>query len=922
VSRGTRQIAGHVDTLPTSDALFILRCNETVATSNLVDDLGVRTMIRSGSPPVVASLTGDSPTGARSFFAGVFATRAVGDTDHTGVFQQRQGWGFSCLVRDSAGGTIAEYGQASSGGLANNVQFACRLASGQVAVEWQSGNRLTTTGLAPLVIDGRPHQVGCSVYQDPDQLDRAQLDIFVDGTLRTRTRNLPWPDGGSQAQWAIGASYNAQATFGAVTDFFNGELDDVVVTRFAPDVAWHRSIWARAVRDFASRILSTTVGGRATANHLRVLVQAPAGRFPLLPRTDFDWVDLTNVVGVDFVRGATISDDKDSTMIQAKVELLPRYGEANLSPFVANDPGGLITNPFSDLAEPDAHLIQFNRRIRIESCTTPVGQYRQQSTIHFEPIFDGFIRSFSPTQDAVTLDCLDLGAIVAQTWIEPSKDGGDRKYGSPGGSPLLGELQKIVDENSPNRFETPQGNGGAYGIRRDAGTGQVVIQTLSHLNVVDVNGAGRPHLFDAGDKIRVTGTTNFNGDYTIASTAPVTSTTPQRIITAETVSSAIGSTIEYTAIVTGVPALAYLSLGVPRVFLRGAAAPPNVFEWLEPASKSVLSSIDDVTQALCAWRCRYQWDDAAMQFRLQLFDPAVQRSSPILVEDVLAITDISTEGERMRNVIVAEVSPTQANDSLTNTLVTAQDTAGIERLILSTPGVDLASGRRYGRAYARSRFASDSMINSLAENRLVVDRMISDLADPVVDLGFDCLFFESLEVGDVVTVLGDTAATNSPPTVFAGNRTGVVSEITHRLEVTGSTTQIKLLNVVEGNTLAKPLGSIQRHHDGFQQRGGLAGRGLSGPRQPFSVTADRITATDISVSWPMPSRDLSRIYRHTEIYASTVNGFTPAPANFRTIAVGTVGVLPNIGASTLYIRVRHVDENGNYSPFSAQLTKV
>lgn len=861
----------------TSDYLFLLRCDEAAAATNLTDAMGVRTMTHTASPGVVPSLLENNATqGARDFNGTTQYAGRTSDTDET-LFQSMV-WGFACWIRPDtlpvSRATIAEYGEWSNPiTSATNPQFMLSLMSdGSLRFDWRSStttarNNSTAVGL---IAAGSTYHIGISCEPDPDNAGQMVLRFYINGECVQVVPNRPPPFDGASSRWIIGASRVNGTAVGTPGAFFDGRLDDIVVTKWTPGPQWFRHVYARGTRDFTTR--ATTSNHWQT--HHRVLVHVGTSDFATLKKIDCEWVDLDDVKAaqkIGFVKDVSWSDSVETFVQQATIKLLPRYFYYNMSPFVPSA-GSLNEN---QLTSGTAHLLTSMRRIRIETAIVPAGMEREQATRYFELMFDGFIRSVDVSDSDVTVTAADLGVAMTDVFIEPDKDGKDRLYGSAGGIAVETELQDIINDNDPARFE----------ILSIDDSGATVIITL--LDTATVNGRGRPHPFQAGDTVTVTGTVNFNGTYTIGSvtTNTIVTTTAPGAFAAETV-----------GICQGTENRSY-KCRKPTLYVPTSPA-WSVFEWYEPASKSVLQACDDIMSQL-GWRVRFKWHELRQEFRLTVYNPQTSYGS-FNPEPRLKVNRLSTKVDDVRDVLIVEY-PNNAD----------KDPTG-ERKPYIVTSKDTTSMRSFGRMMARIRVASDSLINASGEAQELADSIKNDLKNPKAEMEVETLYDQRIEVQDETYMLGETISYAQMAQMFGEDVAGACISVEHVLSEREKRTKIKLANVAAGLAIAQSTSRVERHYEMFSFRGVLKARGLSAPVTPSAPTIINLGAINgnrmAMVTWATPGGDKNRAWFRTEVHRSTSNGFTPSSSTLQHTVDGTSTILTGhtVGV-TYYVKIVHRD---------------
>jgi len=905
----------HVPTSTSADYLFLLRCDETSAASNLTDELAARTMTRTGSPTVEPSATGDDiDSGARGFDgSSIFAGRAAADGDEA-IFQEtREGWGVAAWVRIDAlpagEGTVVEYGEWSSPETeATNVQMRLSVINdGTFRISWEEGSGGTNrnnVGDVTIVV-GEWNHLGATMRPDPDKLGRAQIDIFFNGVPIARAVDRPWPTGGSGCRWIVGASRALGTAVGTPGSYLDGAIDDLVVTRWAPDVAWFRKQYGRGVQDFEMRgIAGTASQPRAGifSTCARALVKVPTDEFLTLEKTDLDWVDLTSVNDHDFVQELQWGGSVEDFVATATARLMPRMGCYSMSPFVP-DRSGVNDNPCAEtttFGSTPIPLLRAGRRFRIETAVLAAGMRREDAEPHWEVQFDGLIRTVDVRDDAVLVTVMDLGVAMLDVFIEPDENGKDRQYGTAGGIDIEDELQRIIEENAPNRFDiVPTAGGSPDGIDDNGVGSTVIVQLFQNTNSADFNARGRPHPFVAGDPVRIEGTTNYNDDYTV-------DLADDNALT--TVEAKGGLAAEQSGSVLGVQSLSYQEIGTPNLYVETTPG-WAVYEWNEVASKGVLQALDDIMGNI-GWRVSFKWHEVRQQFRLTLFNPTTSYGS-ISISDMMSITRLSISVDSLRNVIVGEIA-----------LESTTDPTG-ERAIFAQADIDRTSLRTYGRRMARIRCGTDSLVNTTGEMDELLAIMLEDLRKPVAELDMTSLFNPLVEVQDEVIPFNELG-TDMLPQMIGDIHAGACIGFEHTFRSDGSAvTRWRLRNVAEGTSILQSVSRIERHAEIISQRGVNRGRGLSPPTTPAAPTVRNLGNLGGNrvavVEWPMPVKAFNQAWRLTEVHASTSSStFTPSSSTLVGVVQGTSCAFVQASASTVYyVRLVSRDTMKNRSAPSA-----
>jgi hypothetical protein len=880
-----------------ADYLAIWRCDEAAAASNFTDALAVRTLTQVGSPVPVLSPFRDegaaSGLGARDFNGSTqYATQAAPSADNLVVQTLRFGaalW----LQRDVTSlRVLLELGDILDGTSASNLQGSLFItAAGALSLQWQTGNNSNRSVVTAnnLIALGATHNVGFSYAPDPARHDKVRVRLYVDGACVLDADNLDPPSGGSDARWIVGASWANSAGPGPAL-FHDGRIDDVVLCRFTPSHEWFRWVYARGVCDFLQRadeIGNQVAGSRVFETYMRVLVEVgPAGLSngvvpPMVNQSD---VDLTNLFDVDFLLGAKWREHVDDADAGATIQLAPRHGFFNLSPFAEG---------------PLAPLFGERRRIKIETAVVPCGTTRDGVGPFWQLRFDGWVLQVSPGGTELELLAAGKGAPLLSAWVEPSKTGGDRQYGSALGQPLETAMQTIIDEMDPARFE----------VLRIDDNGPANAFNIDVHGVSVEHGEGRPHPFVAGDIVKVEGAVNaaYNGLRTLDA-----ATTSFTLRTVEVGTGALAP--ETVGTVRGVEALSYKG-GKPTLWCPVSPG-FNIFPRNEPASKSVGALLDDWAEEI-GWRCQFRWHDLRQEFRLKLHDARSAGGSVTRTADqVMEPEGLMLNHDDQRTVGAVEY----ASDA-------DKDAAGERRRYVETARNTTAM-RADGRYYFRLAAGPASMITSAAEGAELVLTMLADMPE-TAEARLRMPYDPAPETHDEIILPLTTAGvlSSSLQTIsVAGAVTyyAAIAGVEHEFSINRIRTTLELKRLGKVPLSGVTIARARRHLERLNARGSAAGIGLSPLPTPAAPTLVNLGAVSVArvifVRWPYPTSDLKRAYRAAEIHVSSTNNFTPSSATLEAIAEGSQkAITHSIAAGTTgYVKIRFRDDLGNVSAASPQ----
>jgi hypothetical protein len=321
----------------------------------------------------------------------------------------------------------------------------------------------------------------------------------------------------------------------------------------------------------------------------------------------------------------------------------------------------------------------------------------------------------------------------------------------------------------------------------------------------------------------------------------------------------------------------------------------NVRTWQTASSKNVLSSLEDVVTQW-GFDLRYVWDDVRQEYRLTYAEPprgaTWSAGSPVIGADLLLErARLETRRDDIRNVVEVEYGDEDPDHIGT-----------IKRLTVVVENA--ASIARYGRRYCRIGLATDSQINDLAGATALAQRVLSDLAWPLADVETALLFRHDISLHDVVRHPADAIH-------FDAQTDLATVGVRHSLRAGSARTTLTQRGLVSGKRW-KWFGVMTMV------------TGVSSTTPPAAPTGfvSVPLVGGARFSWTLQPYRGSRRYRETELHWSTTNGFTPTGATLRERARGASSL--SLGGMTPgvvhYARVGHVDEMGNTSAWSPQVT--
>lgn len=882
-----------------TDVIALWRLDESSAASNASDAQTTApiTLVQHGSPGVAQSVLQNlSGSGARSFDGATqwFAQAAAGGIEA----KFASDWTVKAWLRPIDNGVqmgVVQYGDAFAG---SNTNMSIELnTSLGIRVFWEhtAGTDVIVDSNNSVWQDSEEMHVAVVKDADPDAFDKVRVRIYKNGVLVGKASGLTNTNGGSNCRFIVGGSFDA-GSIAAPGNLFFGDIDDVTVLPYAATEHSIRDDYARGIRDFDEDALYQS---QFVTNFYRVLIEDRFGGID--GNTASDLVDMSNLFGWCWVRDASIDEGVDSQGDTATVSLTTRIGDMSLSTLAKRYAVGATVfyeNPLESNAGSNSyHFLQPMSRIVIEVATVPWGTSLAGAEPFFDCRFDGFIKNISNADDVTHIDCIDKIAALQDVWIEPDKDGQDRKYGNAGGISVESQLQQIIDDNDPSVYSilTIDNSGAGSALEVDVFSTSVGV------------GQGKPHLVEVGDAYKITGTVNFNASGTIAS---LTST---RLTTTETVVGAFAA--ETVGTLQLLPRKSYRG-GKPSIWVPTSPA-WNVYEWATPSTTNVGAHLDEVMQQI-GWSCRFIWDDIRQEYRLTIFRP--EASSPgasVPRARLLSTGKQDTDALWARNVIVTEFED-----------ITNQDAVGdIERAV--RVATKPSSALVYGRRYSRIGVGSTSQINTAAEAQALSDNVLDDLdvSEPVTS--YDVLFDGVTEKGDTFDVVGEMGVSGAAPSWF---QPPMLRPVTKTFGLTGKKTELKTTGVrttLEGKGTKAPA-KVRNFGDLFQGNGWMKGRGTLGPQFADAPILASLNG-QLHVRWQRPPNfGLNKKYVETEVHVGLTSTFTPSASTL--LGVSSTSEFHLVRADnttkelddgeTYYVRLVHRDSMRNRGPVTSAVSAI
>ncbi|AFE05563.1 fibronectin type III domain-containing protein [Corallococcus coralloides DSM 2259] len=186
----------------------------------------------------------------------------------------------------------------------------------------------------------------------------------------------------------------------------------------------------RSLSSSSSALASCRAG---FASHVRVLVQR-----------DATWVDLSTLLGGDYLLGASWSDSIEAPVSTASVTVVrngPGGARLSLAPLVVAS----VLNTSGGAYVP---LIHAGAYFRIEVAAAPLGAPRELvPSSSWTEAWRGRIDEVDPGPEEMTFSGRDLGGVLQDTHIET-----DRNYGSAAGVAVQSIIQSILNDNGMGSY--------------------------------------------------------------------------------------------------------------------------------------------------------------------------------------------------------------------------------------------------------------------------------------------------------------------------------------------------------------------------------------------------------------------------------------------------------------------------------------
>lgn len=436
-----------VQLLETVDVVAQYRCDEGSAASNLADDSGRGNALTVNGTPAVAGRVYDSTTvqGGRDF-DGSTDYFQLSDTGHISELQGEASialWFSTDTV--SGNGVLAEYGGDQGGTNTENIVVqAIRLGS-ELSMRWQHSSgtvvAATTSGLS--LETSTPYFACFTRELDPDNDGqyRVRIDLWDLDEKKTSdalkysqivSNNLTITDGTTNARFTVGASYSGGA-------LFNGQMTDVTYARRPLSFEWSREQFARAARDYDYSTLANNPDAYYARARVRIL------------DPDGNWLDISDLEGWDFFKGAEIPFHMDTPVGSAKVHLVReqnRRSNASDAPSLSISPGvsGSVLNTFSA----SGVLLGSRREVKIEVALIPDRGNSVREPYEWEYVlhWHGYTQNVDPSSPDLTLQVDHKTSVLRDMWLQSAGLYGDDSTPEA----LEDVMQEIIDDGKPASF--------------------------------------------------------------------------------------------------------------------------------------------------------------------------------------------------------------------------------------------------------------------------------------------------------------------------------------------------------------------------------------------------------------------------------------------------------------------------------------
>lgn len=576
-----------------------------------------------------------------------------------------------------------------------------------------------------------------------------------------------------------------------------------------------------------------------------------------------DGVDITNLEGHNWFHGGAINEGNDMPVATAELEIHRDYGRLSLSPFRDDsklNQGGVI--------------IDESKPMQIWSAVLPADI--SPVVADYMLVYSGIIDSFNFGTTPGKIKSRDKGHLLADTMIKTI-----RVYGSPTGTPLETIIQNILDDN----INTPGlGSVTLFSVNGTPGTPFIPGESPGYdlltfyQSKQSVFEAIRTLTTEIGWEIKYKFNSN-TGDFEFTLFEPPRSkTTPDFSFNSrneyrdfrEFEVSRLGVRNSFKGVFTD----------ISGVEMTGA--PDLTFAENFP-------SPDTITRSAGSWIT----DGFLGNQRIKIVGSALN------------------DGEYQIDTVSATVLTLKEDEDLQNEgpVSGVTITTGLRTTIIV---IDQASIDKRGELYMELTEGSSSQINTVTVMERYLNGAKGDLSEPTAIAGVVMPYFPWAE-----TSPGDLWGFAANGVHFNTDQAFAPDKITHRFDGSGD---------------AKTTGSLRGKVSGgrlrwFEREGG---RHVAAAIDDKQDVAPANVATQASAQTVISTFDDPRVtepkmvdWAYTEVYLDTTPGFTPSFATLvkriRDTRIELSGLVPG---QTYYLKLIHVDRQGNRSQISAQVVET
>lgn len=528
----------------------------------------------------------------------------------------------------------------------------------------------------------------------------------------------------------------------------------------------------------------------------RSLGAAVRVRVRVVRKSDGWTVDLTDHCGIDWVRGLSYSENLDNSTVEFTVNLLRADGENTLIPIrasKANRPGPVLVSkrwvivdvqPVPSDGEPDAsswievlrgqiERVSWNREELTVAC-------RDESAIYVDR-WQEYERNWPATvptaMETVLQDLLDAGAYDPGPWV-------------PSASYAVGGLVRPVRHNGYLYRVTAGGTAGSTEpswpttVNNTVVSGGVTFRCVSTLPGSAWSAAAT---YPLGAVVRPTTRNGYlyqctavtgSDPYTSAGSEPTWPTTYGGTVVDNEVTWTLVSDLPTLNVPTSPSWL------VTRADANDYGSPPQAYFDLMRAF------VDQIM-----WDLRWAWNDTAGQRQPRLRDVNTSWSDKpynrlgdagTFAADEYEITgDVEVDAADIRNTVDVVYFDGPESGPRTKTSLRRRSDESVTA---------------YGALFCQLSMDSTGIINESAEAAALAANALAALSRPTVRLTARVAYNPWVEVGDGIKLEPPIEGALFDPTDAAGEAfVGVVQGLTHRIDVDGASTEIRVRGFYEAN---------------------------------------------------------------------------------------------------------------------------